>query len=52
MWRYELKHFNVSTKATRVEASSLTMLLSMVEAFSVLMSPEAFDGWHFEPSVY
>ena len=41
VWRYELKHFNVSTKATRVEASCLTMLLSKVEAFSVLMSPEA-----------
>eukprot|EP00900_Chrysochromulina_parva_P012964 jgi/Chrpa1/21669/Chrysochromulina_OHIO_Genome00026480-RA len=40
-WRYELKLFNVSTKASRVEASSLALLLSKVDAFSVLNSPES-----------
>jgi hypothetical protein len=40
-WRYELKLFNVSTKATRVEASSLALLLSKVDAFSALNSPES-----------
>jgi hypothetical protein len=40
-WRYELKLFNVSTKPTRVEASSLALLLSKVDAFSALNSPES-----------
>jgi hypothetical protein len=40
IWRHELKLFKLSTKGTRVEAPSLAMLLSKVDALSGLSLPE------------